>query len=200
MFCSIISWRFCYTRSCCGTNWFGVFIRHDSQVSANIPSQQKSFLLFADMNRLFRRFVRCINVNVHFATKHWKDVPLAAIIVSSGGRHVFPMSNPICFRISSSATVASAPVSGVACTIVMKLSSALRRRCASILSQNVQHVTLTHCGRYIFVFTRWFVLTATCSPMTHLFCRLNIHCAVLDIHHTFYEPICHNNHICGYVL
>ena len=56
---------------------------------------------------------------------HSNDVPLAAIIVSSGGRHVFPMSNPICFRISSPATVASAPVSGVACAVVMKLSSAL---------------------------------------------------------------------------
>ena len=56
---------------------------------------------------------------------HSNDVPLAAIIVSSGGRHVFPVSNPICFKISSSATVASAPVSGVACAVVMKLSSPL---------------------------------------------------------------------------
>ena len=56
---------------------------------------------------------------------HWNDVTLAAIIVSSGERHVFPMSKPICFRISSPATVASAPVSGVACAVVMKLSSAL---------------------------------------------------------------------------
>ena len=58
---------------------------------------------------------------------------------------MFPMSNPICFRISSPATVASAPVSGVACAVVMKLSSA----------------NLTHCGRHSFV------LTATRSPMTH---------------------------------
>ena len=56
---------------------------------------------------------------------HSNDVPLAAITVSSGGRHVFPMSNPICFRTSSPATVASVPVSGVACAVVMKLSSAL---------------------------------------------------------------------------
>ena len=52
------------------------------------------------------------------------DAPLTAIIVSSGGRHVCPMSSPICFRISSPATVASAPVSGVAWAVVMKLSSA----------------------------------------------------------------------------
>ena len=42
------------------------------------------------------------------------DVPFAATMVSSGGAHMLPTSSLICLRKSSPATVASAPVSGVA--------------------------------------------------------------------------------------
>ena len=53
------------------------------------------------------------------------DVPFAATMVSSGGADMLPTSSFICLRKSSPATVASAPVSGVAWALVMKLWSAL---------------------------------------------------------------------------